>query len=127
MTYLKIVLKKENQKMEQKIILLEEKNQEKIEKYMPNKQMLFALSNLFGAFSDSTRLKILTALSLAPMCVNDLSVLLKINQTTCSHQLKNLKELNLVRCIRHGKIILYSASGEIFNNIMLESVNHLIG
>lgn len=109
------------------IILLPQEKQDRVLHYMPDKSTLTSLSGFFSAFSDNTRLKIITALSLNPMCVNDISVLLNLNQTTVSHQLKLLKQLNVVQNHRYGKIILYSLSSKTVQDVMTSGVNHLIG
>ena len=111
--------------MEEKLVLEKEKVQNVLE-YMPESEKLKNLSEFFSAFSDSTRLKILTALSLCEMCVNDISILLGINQTTVSHQLKILKSLRLVDFRREGKLIFYYLSNKCVNEVMLGGVNYLI-
>ena len=78
------------------LIVLPSKQKDVLSEYMPNDATLKKLANFFSMFSDSTRVKIITALSLGKMCVNDLSVTLNINQTTVSHQLKFLKLLVLL-------------------------------
>lgn len=93
--------------------------------YIPEEDELDNMSGLFSAFSDQTRLKILSALSISELCVGDLSEVLGINQTTVSHQLKFLKEQNLVKARRLGKIIFYSLSGDIVNRIMSVGVSNL--
>ena len=96
-----------------------------IDDYMPNMQVLDLLASYFQAYSDVTRIKILSALSISEMCVSDISVMLKINQTTISHQLKLLKNLSLVKNKRQGKLIFYSLSSDKVNQIMLSGVEHL--
>lgn len=93
--------------------------------YIPEEDELENMSGLFSAFSDQTRLKILSALSISELCVGDLSEVLGINQTTVSHQLKFLKEQNLVKARRLGKIIFYSLSGDVVNKIMSVGVSNL--
>ena len=93
--------------------------------YIPEEDELENMSGLFSAFSDQTRLKILSALSISELCVGDLSEVLGINQTTVSHQLKFLKEQNLVKARRLGKIIFYSLSGDVVNRIMSVGVSNL--
>ena len=83
------------------------------------------LSNFFSTFSDPTRLKILSCLSIKEMCVNDLSIALNINQTTISHQLKTLKLQNFVYSIRSGKIVTYSLSNNFINEIMLCAIDSI--
>lgn len=50
----------------------------------------------------------ISALAISEMCVTDLSRLLRLNQTTVSHQLRLLKNLNAVTTRRQGKVIFYS-------------------
>ena len=112
--------------MEEKIILDKEKL-DNVLKYLPEQEMLKNLSEFFSAFSDSTRLKILTALSLCEMCVNDISTVLDINQTTVSHQLKILRGLKLVDFRREGKLMFYFLSSKCVEEVMLGGVNYITG
>ncbi len=54
---------------------------------MPDDDLLLDLADAFKLFSDSTRLKILYALTEAEMCVCDISVLLGMTKSSVSHQL----------------------------------------
>ena len=76
---------------ENKILFLDEKTILNLQYYMPQNSVLQQMANFFSIFSDETRLKILSALSISKMCVNDISISLSLNQTTVSHQLKILK------------------------------------
>ena len=93
--------------------------------YMPEGDTLRQLSQVFYLFSDTTRLKILSALSLSQMCVSDLSRHLNINQTTLSHQLKLLKTYNLVVDKRLGKNIVYGLGCDFVCDIMLRAVDYI--
>lgn len=68
---------------------------------------LAALAEFFGAMSDSNRIRIVSALALTEMCVNDISALLDINQTTVSHQLRLLRTAGIVEFRRQGKVSFY--------------------
>ena len=105
--------------------MLDPADQENIIKYMPDASTLERISGLFGMLADATRVKIISALSMCEMCVNDMAVMLNINQTTLSHQLKLLKNLGVVKSIRDGKIIFYSLTTSRFSDLMLEGVNIL--
>ncbi len=94
--------------------------------YMPENQTLRQLADIFSIFADQTRLKILSALALSEMCVNDLSKCLNINQTTVSHQLRLLKNFNAVVDNRKGKIVMYSLANEFVNNIMADGVDYIL-
>jgi len=67
----------------------------------------------------------LSALSLRNLCVNDLSKLLNMNQTTISHQLKLLKDQNLVEYKREGKILIYQLKTDGVNEHLLYAVKNL--
>jgi DNA-binding transcriptional ArsR family regulator len=75
---------------------------------MPDQDLLSELADLFKLFGDSTRMRILWALSESEMCVCDLCALLKMKQPAVSHQLKNLKQSRIVKTRRDGKVIYYS-------------------
>ncbi len=108
-------------------ILLEQSKQQAIKEFMPSQDVLVLLASYFQAYSDPTRIKILSALSMSEMCVTDISKLLNINQTTVSHQLKLLRTLGMAKYRRDGKIIYYSLSNKNINDIMLKGVNHILG
>ena len=93
--------------------------------YMPEQKTLRQLSLVFSLFADETRLKILSALSLSPMCVGDISKVLGINQTTVSHQLRFLKNYNLVADKRLGKSVVYSLGTNFVDSIMLNAVDYI--
>lgn len=111
--------------MTNKYLLIDNAIESNIAQYMPENHQLHKIADFFQNFSDPTRLKILSCLSMSELCVNDLSNLLQINQTTISHQLKILKVQNLVKCNRYGKIIKYSLQNSYINDILLFAVDSI--
>ena len=109
--------------MQNRFLLLSERNKRDILDSIPEERDIAKLADYFQNFSDSTRIKILSCLSMMNMCVNDLSTILGINQTTISHQLKQLKDQNLVTYKRDGKILVYSLCNKSVNDIMLYAIN----
>ena len=81
---------------------------EKVKTGMLSDETLIDISDFYKALSDSTRLKIINALNICEMCVCDISVLLNMTKSAISHQLKNLKKLNLIKSRRQGKEVFYS-------------------
>ena len=69
----------------------------KVRERMPDEDSLLDLSELFKVFGDSTRVKILSALLQAEMCVCDIAVLLGMTKSSISHQLRILKSSKLVK------------------------------
>lgn len=106
-------------------VLLDKRLQDLVTDYVPQGEILDDLVCFFSIFSDYTRLRIISALSISEMCVSDLSVLLKLNQTTVSHQLRLLKDLNAVKTKRQGKVIFYSLRNEALSDILLKGVEFL--
>lgn len=107
------------------LLILDKRTQTLIKDYLPNEQVICELVDFFTIFSDYTRLKIISALSISEMCVNDLSTMLKINQTTVSHQLRLLKNLNAVKSVRQGKIVLYSLKNHLLGDVLLKGVEFI--
>lgn len=93
--------------------------------YIPRNATLHLLAEFFSACSDATRNKIICALSISEMCVSDLSRILNINQTTCSHQLRLLRGADIVKQRREGKIIYYSLKNRKIENVLLAGVDFL--
>ena len=92
---------------------------------VPKGETLSSLVRFFSVFSDATRLKLLSALAISELCVTDLSRVLALNQTTVSHQLRLLKNLNAVTTRRQGKVIFYSLRNELLNDVLLKGVEFL--
>ncbi len=106
-------------------ILLNKVEENEIANYMPSDKKLKDMACFFQNFADSTRLKIISALSINELCVNDLSSVLNINQTTISHQLKYLKNQAIVESKREGKIIKYSLQNQFINELMNYAIESL--
>ena len=109
--------------MQNKFLLLSERNKTDILSALPEDSDISKLADYFQNFSDSTRIKILTCLSMMDMCVNDISSVLGINQTTISHQLKQLKDQNIVAYKREGKILVYYLTNNHVGDMMMYAVN----
>lgn len=98
---------------------------EEVGRHMPSDEVLFDLAELFKVFGDSTRVRILSALSYSELCVNDLSVLLGMTQSAISHQLKALRSANLVKVRKDGKAACYSLDDEHVNAIIAIGMQHV--
>ena len=92
---------------------------------MPQEENLYDLAELFKVFGDSTRIKILWALDEAEMCVCDIAFLLNMTQSAISHQLRVLKQAELVKSRREGKIVFYSLEDEHVKQIFDQGLIHI--
>jgi type I restriction enzyme M protein len=93
--------------------------------YTPQEETLYDLAELFKVFGDSTRIKILWALDEAEMCVCDIAFLLNMTQSAISHQLRVLKQAELVKSRREGKIVFYSLEDEHVKQIFDQGLIHI--
>ncbi len=88
-------------------------------------ESFYDLADLFKVFGDSTRIKILWALENAEMCVCDISEALAMTQSAISHQLRILKQANLVKNRREGKAVYYSLSDSHVKLIIDQGLDHI--
>lgn len=106
-------------------LLIDCKTETLIRELMPKDEALGSMADFFGTLADRTRIRIVSALSISEMCVNDISEVLNINQTTVSHQLKNLRSVGVVKCKRQGKVSFYSLADDNILDVMLSAVNFI--
>ena len=106
-------------------MLLDKRLQDMVTEYVPQGEILDDLVSFFSIFSDYTRLKMISALAISEMCVTDMARLLKLNQTTVSHQLRLLKNLNAVKTKRQGKVVFYSLRNDTLSDVLLKGVEFL--
>ena len=96
-----------------------------VAKDMPAKHSFNQLANLYKAFSDPTRAKILWSLKCHEMCVCDLAVLLNMTKSAISHQLKLLRLSNLVKFEKEGKVVFYSLADDHVTEILACGFDHV--
>ena len=92
---------------------------------MPTDEILYDLADFFKIFGDSTRIKILYALFSSELCVQDLAVLLNMNQSAISHQLRILKQAKVVKYRKEGKYAVYSLDDNHVTQIVAQGIAHL--
>lgn len=92
---------------------------------MPDESSLMILAEFFGIFGDVTRLKILSLLSHADLCVQDIAAHLGMNQSAISHQLRVLKQARLVRYRRSGRLMFYSLDDDHVKQVFSQGLNHI--
>ncbi|MBE6599814.1 MAG: helix-turn-helix transcriptional regulator [Ruminococcaceae bacterium] len=93
---------------------------------LPTDELICDLSDLFKIFGDTTRVKILFALFESEMCVCAIAELLGMTQPAISHQLRVLKDANLVGNRREGKTIFYFLADDHVRTIIAQGFEHLI-
>ena len=104
---------------------IHQENVDKVLEAMPEEEVLYDLAELFKVFGDCTRIRILAALIESEMCVCDLAVALTATQSAISHQLRVLKQANLVKHRRQGKVVYYSLSDNHIKSIFDQGLVHV--
>lgn len=96
-----------------------------IDEKMPPEEELQDLAEFFKVFGDATRLKILYVLLSSEMCVYDISAVLGMSQSAISHQLRVLKQMDLVKNRRDGKTVFYSLADAHIVTILSQGLDHI--
>ena len=105
--------------------VIHEKVVKKVKKTMPHETILYDLAELFKVFGDTTRIKILYALSASEMCVCDIAALLTMSQSAISHQLRVLKQARLVKYRKEGKVVHYALDDDHVEQIFAQGLCHI--
>lgn len=97
----------------------------KVKRRMPQDEDIYDLSDFFKVLGDSTRMKIIWALDESEMCVCDIAVLLNMTKSAISHQLRSLRDANLVKFRKEGKTVYYSLKDEHVRDIYEIGMEHI--
>jgi len=91
---------------------------------LPSEEIIYKATRIFSALADSTRFKILVSLANGELCVCDLQELCGVSQSAVSHQLRLLKDIDLVRARRVGQRAYYRLSDDHVTNLLQVGVEH---
>lgn len=97
----------------------------RVREAMPIEEHTYALADFFKVFADTSRTKILLSLDQHEMCVCDLAVILNVTKSAVSHQLRTLRENNLVKFRREGKVVYYSLADAHVRSILEQGLDHI--
>ena len=97
----------------------------KIEDQIPPQEELEELADFFKVFGDVTRLRIMNALLVSELCVQDIADSLGMSQSAISHQLRTLKQQDLVKTRREGKTVFYSLADTHIATILNTGIDHI--
>ena len=92
---------------------------------MASDEEMFDIAEFFKVFADSTRIKILSALFENELCVCDIAACLNMTKSAVSHQLRILRQADLVRNRKEGKIVYYRLSDDHVRKIFEMAKEHL--
>ncbi len=104
------------------------KSSERVEEVvsnLPKDEKIIELAEFLEAFADSTRIKILLALSLDELCTCDLSAVTGLSTSAVSHQLRILRDKKIVKYRREGRNVYYSLDDEHVEAILKIAMEHI--
>ena len=91
---------------------------------IPEEELIFSATEIFSALADSTRFRILSALSVGELCVTDLLCATSVSQSAVSHQLSLLRNKHLVKVRREGQHALYSLADDHIKSLIALALEH---
>lgn len=83
------------------------------------------LAEVFKALGDPTRLRIISLLLEHEVCVHSLELTLGMTQSAISHQLRFLRQLNLVRYRKEGRHVYYSLDDDHVRVLFAQGLLHV--
>lgn len=83
------------------------------------------VAELFSAFSDTSRVMILSALMDGEKNVGTLAVLVDISESAISHHMRGLRQMRLVTARRNGKEVYYRVDDPHIIALFKQGVRHV--
>ena len=91
-----------------------------------DEETLSRLTAFFKVIGDGTRMRILVSLAETELCVCAIAELLGMELSAVSHQLRVLKQADLVRFRREGKTVYYALADDHVRAIIRMGLDHII-
>ncbi|MDR1089205.1 MAG: metalloregulator ArsR/SmtB family transcription factor [Coriobacteriales bacterium] len=93
-------------------------------KGLPGDELIYKATQIFSAMADSTRFKILASLANGELCVCELQEICEVSQSAVSHQLRLLRDIDLVRARRDGQRAVYRLSDNHVLSMLKVGIEH---
>jgi ArsR family transcriptional regulator len=91
---------------------------------IPSDTLIYRATEIFAALADSTRFKILSSLAAGELCVHELVEICDVSQSAVSHQLRLLRDRDLVSSRRDGQKVVYRFSDDHVRSLILIGLEH---
>ena len=83
------------------------------------------MAELFRAFGDTSRVRLISSLIENEMNVNTIAGILGISESAVSHHLRGLRQMRLVQARREGKEVYYRVEDEHIIALFQQGVRHV--
>lgn len=107
------------------ITYVDKKKVSSVKNKMKTEKTMQQIAETFKVLGDTTRSKIIFALSQEELCVCDIANLLGTTKSAVSHQLRVLRNMKLVKYRKEGKMVFYSLDDEHIKNLFSECLRHV--
>jgi len=84
------------------------------------------IAELFSAFSDTSRVRILYALTQQEFNVGAIAAMVGISESAVFHHMRGLRHMGLVKARRNGKEVYYRIDDEHIIALFHQGVKHII-
>ncbi len=84
------------------------------------------LAELFGALSDTSRIRIIAALLTTERNVSELADLVGISESAVSHHLRGLRQMRLVRSRKEGRQVFYRLDDDHIEELFTRGLDHVV-
>lgn len=98
---------------------------EELEKNIIDWDSASELSQIFRVMSDPSRLRIISLLSKGELCVCDIADALNMTQSAISHQLRVLRNTQLVKVRKEGRVAWYSLDDDHVLKLFTTGLDHV--
>jgi ArsR family transcriptional regulator len=90
-----------------------------------DKRTAAQVAELFRAFSDMSRVRIMSALVGEEKNVSELAQLVGVTESAISHHMRGLRQLHIVQARREGKEVYYSVVDPHIVTLFQQGVDHI--
>lgn len=88
-------------------------------------ELIYDVADFFKVFGDSTRLRLLHLLLREELCVGEIAQRLSMTQSAVSHQLRVLRQSDLVKYRKEGKTVIYSLDDDHVKSVLESGIEHI--
>ena len=97
----------------------------KTNSYILDEHTAAHVAELFRSFSDTSRVRILSALITGEMNVSALAKAVGITESAVSHHMRGLRQMHIVNARRDGKEVYYRIDDEHIIALFQQGVDHI--
>ncbi len=84
------------------------------------------VAELFSALSDTSRIRIIAALTQNEKNVSALAEIVGISESAVSHHMRHLRQMRLVRARKEGRYVFYALDDDHINDLFRCGLEHVL-